>query len=220
MSSRNVSRRAALIAGAAGLATLPFAGSPAFAANTGPKVYLDPGHGGTDSGAVGNGLKEKWLTLAIARITRDQLLKHNYRVRMSRNSDVYPTLPERANDANSWGASIFVSIHINSADNIPTANGFESFRSPYASARTVRLQNQVHSATLNRMRTADASIPDRRMKTAEWYVLLNTNMSAVLTENLFISNVHDANLLKQDSFKQKVGLGHAFGIRRFFGENV
>lgn len=64
-------RRRTLLAAAAGAALTPFLGAQAMAAN--PRIYLDPGHGGTDSGAVGNGLQEKALTLAIALQIRDIL---------------------------------------------------------------------------------------------------------------------------------------------------
>ncbi|WP_158630238.1 N-acetylmuramoyl-L-alanine amidase [Glycomyces terrestris] len=220
MEHRNVSRRGALIAGAAGLLALPFGGAAAQAqdvgVNAGPKVYLDPGHGGTDPGATHYGLQEKWLTLSIARHARDHLLAHGYQVRMSRNSDVYRSLEYRTSDANDWGASVFVSIHINSNG----GTGFESYRSPGASDRTMRLQNEVHWGALNRMRLADSSIENRGKKEAAFYVLVNTRMSAVLTENLFIDTAQDANLLDRDGFREKCGIGHALGIRRFFGENV
>lgn len=70
------------------------------------KLYLDPGHGGNDSGAVGNGLREKDLTLKIARYCRDYL-KANYSgvtIKMSRTGDSTKTLQARTNEANAWGA--------------------------------------------------------------------------------------------------------------------
>src|SRR5690606_13418747 len=79
------------------------------------KVFIDPGHGGSDSGAVGNGLKEKDLTLAIAKEC-EKVLKSEYEgvtVKMSRTGDTYPTLSARTNAANSWNADLFISIHIN-----------------------------------------------------------------------------------------------------------
>src|SRR5688572_10832111 len=115
MSSNPFTRRRALLAAAtgAGVAVAPWAASPAFAAA--PRVYIDPGHGGTDSGAVGNGLQEKTVTLNIALQTRNQLLARypSVLVRMSRTTDITRSLSWRTNDANAWGATIFVSIHIN-----------------------------------------------------------------------------------------------------------
>lgn len=68
------------------------------------KIYIDPGHGGTDTGAVGNGLREKDLTLDIALRIRNILNAEytGHEIRMSRTSDVYPTLTQRTTDANNW----------------------------------------------------------------------------------------------------------------------
>src|SRR5690625_7544462 len=78
------------------------------------KIYIDPGHGGNDPGAVANGLKAKDLVLSIAKHARNYL-QNNYKgvtVRMSRSTDKYLTLTQRANEANRGGADVIVSIHI------------------------------------------------------------------------------------------------------------
>src|SRR5690625_7648935 len=76
------------------------------------KIYIDAGHGGNDPGASGNGLKEKDLTLTIAKKVQ-AILKDYATVRMSRTTDKTLSLTQRTNDANSWGADYFLSIHIN-----------------------------------------------------------------------------------------------------------
>lgn len=83
------------------------------------KLYLDPGHGGSDPGAQGNDLNEKDVTLDIALRLRNILLNdyENVEVRMSRTSDITKSLYERTNEANSWGADFYLSIHINSDNN-------------------------------------------------------------------------------------------------------
>ncbi|MEV4417187.1 N-acetylmuramoyl-L-alanine amidase [Catellatospora sp. NPDC049609] len=204
-------RRRTLLAAAAGVAVAPFAAAPAFAAA--PKVYIDPGHGGTDPGAVANGLQEKTLTLNIALQTRD-ILKANWNVdvRMSRTTDVTRSLTYRTDDANAWGAAIFVSIHINAGG----GTGFESYRYPGVGATTVRLQNLVHTNVLSQMRTV-ASVTDRGQKSANLHVLRESNMPAVLTENLFIDTLANANLLKRADFLTATARGHARGIAAFFG---
>src|SRR5690625_1680462 len=91
------------------------------------KIFLDPGHGGSDPGAIANGLREKDLTLKIARYTRDYL-RSNYEnaiVRMSRTTDKTLSLTQRTNDANRWSADLFVSVHINAHNG--TAYGYEDF---------------------------------------------------------------------------------------------
>src|SRR5690625_1750717 len=76
-------------------------------------IYLDAGHGGSDPGAIGNGLHEKDVTLDIALRTKKELEAAGYTVIMSRTTDKYLSLSERTNHANRVNADIFVSIHIN-----------------------------------------------------------------------------------------------------------
>lgn len=73
------------------------------------KIFIDPGHGGNDPGAVGNGMQEKNLTLSIATQIRDMLVSEyeNAEVRMSRTGDTAVSLTERTNMANNWGLIIF-----------------------------------------------------------------------------------------------------------------
>ncbi|HZM78794.1 MAG TPA: N-acetylmuramoyl-L-alanine amidase [Candidatus Limnocylindrales bacterium] len=208
--SNPVNRRT-LLAAAAGLAAVPLISSQASAAT--PKVYIDPGHGGTDPGAVGNGLQEKDVTLDLAlRLNHILIFVYGFQTRLSRTSDITRSLSFRTSDANAWGANIFVSIHINSGG----GTGFESYRYPTAGSNTVRLHNLVHSRVISAMRTV-AAVTDRGQKTANFFVLRETVMSAVLTENLFIDRAADAALLKRDDFRHAVATGHATGIANFFG---
>ena len=89
------------------------------------KVFIDPGHGDTDPGSVGNGLREKDLTLSIATRIKDILLieYNNVYVKMSRTQDTYPSLNDRTNAANAWGADFYLSIHINAGG----GTGYEDY---------------------------------------------------------------------------------------------
>lgn len=173
------------------------------------KIFLDPGHGGTDPGAVGNGLQEKSLVLTIANLIRDMLLAEyqNVDVRMSRSTDTFVSLTERSRLANQWGADYFVSIHINAGG----GTGFESFVHSSRATRTVQLQNTVHDAIMEQL-----SVTDRGKKSADFAVLRGSSMPAILTENLFIDRVSDANLLKDAAFLRSVARGHVNGIGRAF----
>lgn len=174
------------------------------------KVAVNFGHGGPDSGAVGNGLKEKDLTKAIGkRITK--LLRDNYDVVVKeiRQSQSGGGLTQITNEANNWGADIFVSIHINSGG----STGFESFIfNGNVSSDTKKLQNAIHDAVIKGI-----SVTDRGKKTANFAVLRQTRMPAVLTENMFIDTKADADKLKDSKFLDKVAKGHVNGIANFLG---
>lgn len=172
------------------------------------KIYIDPGHGGTDPGAVGNGLQEKSLTLQIATRVRDLLRNYsNADVRMSRTGDKTVSLAQRTNDANAWGADFFLSIHINAGG----GTGYEDFIYPGLGAPTTTYQNLIHEEILKVV-----DFRDRGKKQANFHVLRETRMPAILTENGFIDTVADANKLKQSSFLQAIAQGHVNGLVRAF----
>lgn len=206
-------RRRMFLAAAAGTALVPAFGSAVYAANQAPKVYIDPGHGGSEPGAVGNGLVEKDLTLDIALQTRD-ILQNGWSVdvRMSRTGDDTVSLDARTSDANSWGAALFVSIHINAGG----GTGYEDFRYPTAGEETARIHGILHDHVLQGMRSV-SSITDRGEKTANFHVLRETVMPAILTENLFIDTAADAGLLADPAFITATAQGHADGIAAALG---
>lgn len=176
-------------------------------------VWLDAGHGGKDSGAAANGIKEKDIVLKIVKKVKS-VLTSNYdgvTVKLTRDSDVFYELIDRARKANAAEADLFVSVHINSAGST-SAEGFETFRYEKVSASSATGQQQkvLHNAIYNRIKKY--GVKDRGERAADLSVLRNTSMSAVLTENLFISNKDEAALLKKDSFLDDVARGHAEGI--------
>ncbi|WP_438860945.1 N-acetylmuramoyl-L-alanine amidase family protein, partial [Bacillus toyonensis] len=178
------------------------------------KLYLDPGHGGTDSGAIGNELLEKELTLDIALRIRAILLNNyeNVAVNMSRETDVFVSLNERTNAANDWQADYFLSIHINSADS-SSANGYEDYIyiGLSDSSQTATIQSILHEEVIK-----TNELFDRGKKKDDFHVLRESNMEALLTENGFITNVTNATKLKDANWRQKVAEGHVNGLARAF----
>jgi N-acetylmuramoyl-L-alanine amidase len=84
-----------------------------------PLVVIDPGHGGHDPGAGQHGLREKQVTLALARAIRDELLAGGgIRVAMTRSDDRFLALGERSAIARKLGADLFLSVHADSAENV------------------------------------------------------------------------------------------------------
>lgn len=173
------------------------------------KIFIDPGHGGSDSGAVGNGLQEKNITLMIAQQIRN-ILQNEYEgveIRMSRNGDSTVSLAARTNAANNWNADFFLSIHVNAGG----GTGFESYIFPGVGAPTSTYQNEIHEEVI-----AETRFNNRGKKSANFHVLRETIMPALLTENGFIDTAIDANQLKDSNFITKIARGHVNGLESAF----
>lgn len=182
------------------------------------KICIDPGHNssGADTGAQGNGLFEQTLNLDIALRLRTLLLNNGFEVVTTRDEDfvngphatVNESLKTRCDIANSSGADLFVSIHVNAGG----GTGTEIYALP--GGRAVVAAQRV----LERLVYA-CNWPNRGVKTdRELYVLVHTDMPAIITENGFIDS-GDANKLANGSFRQVIAEAHAKGICDFFGVN-
>ncbi len=184
------------------------------------KIWIDAGHGGHDSGAVGNGLQEKNIVVEIAR-QLNRILSTEYenvQTDMSRMDDTFVELAERARRANAWGADAFISIHCNSGG----GRGFESYRHTNANAGDNALQYALHTnlaAFYRRHGTVD-----RGKKAANFAVLRLTNMPSVLTENLFMDNVeikkfNDLDFLIGAARAHAEGAAQYFNLKKISGAN-
>ncbi|AZK46701.1 N-acetylmuramoyl-L-alanine amidase [Paenibacillus lentus] len=175
-------------------------------------VWIDAGHGGKDPGAVGNGLKEKDITLRISLAMKQQLEAQyaDVKVLLTRTTDADVTLKERTNKANQAGANILISVHCNAGGG---AGGFESFRYTSASAASKSLQDVLHNAIMTELKPYN--VTDRGQKTKNLHMLRESKMPAVLTENLFIDVANDASKLKQQEVIEAIVKGHVNGIAQF-----
>lgn len=153
------------------------------------KIFIDPGHGAHDPGAVGKHSKEKDNVLKVGLRLKALLESAGHTVKMSRSTDVFIGLSERARMANNWGADYFISLHNNSATS--NASGFETFifNGP-VSAATSKLQASIHKAIASKI-----GIRDRGQKRQNLAVLRESAMPAVLIEYAFISNADDESIL-------------------------
>ena len=154
------------------------------------KVFIDPGHGGTDPGASGNGLYEKEVVLSISKKVRNILISKGFEVELSRSKDQYVSLSDRAAQANALDADLFVSIHCNSATS-SSANGTECYTYPTANTSTKSLSKNMASALASKL-----GLTNRGHKEANFAVLRLSNMPAILIETAFINNANDASKLK------------------------
>lgn len=180
------------------------------------KVFWDKGHGGSDPGAVGNGLNEKDITYLIVEHAMWYLNEHytGFVQNQSRSGDETLSLNQRTNEANRWGADLLVSVHVNAGG----GKGFETFiYNGNAGSSTIAFQNVLHTEVLAAMRK-HGSITDRGKKRANFHMLRESSMIAVLSENLFIDTKSDADKLKdKDGFLKDVGHAHARAVAKFLG---
>lgn len=167
----------------------------------GQVICLDPGHGGSDPGAVGHGRHEADINLSVCNKLKTLLQRAGYTVRMTRTSDSYVSLSGRTSYANSIGADRFISIHCNAFNK--SANGTETFCYTRGSSNSYRLRDAVHPGLVAALGTTD-----RGTKTANFYVIKHTNMPAILCELAFIDHSGDSAKLGsnwyQDRCAQKI----------------
>lgn len=159
-------------------------------------VVIDIGHGGSDSGAVANGLKEKEVNFNQG-MALYQLLEAdpNIKVYMTREADVYPSLEFRSTLANEIQADLFVSIHNNSAS--ANVQGAETLYYPSATdTRGKQIAQLVQDSLVK-----DSGMVNRGIKArSDLRVLNSTNMPAILIETGFLTNLSDASRINTSNF--------------------
>lgn len=193
-------------------------------------VVLDPGHGGKDRGARGpRGLEEMVVTLDIARRVRTLLAGAGYKVSLTRESDQYISLEDRAERARQLRAHVFVSIHLNSADSA-SADGPETYvlaapGSPSTASdssappeRTVYPGNQHDGANMILGYYLQQSIvkatanEDRGIRQARFVVLKRAPCPAALVECTFVSQRGEEQRLRAGAYRQTIAEGIARGL--------
>ncbi|WP_297639790.1 N-acetylmuramoyl-L-alanine amidase, partial [uncultured Clostridium sp.] len=177
------------------------------------KVFLDPGHGGADNGAAGNGLLEDELTLQISLKLRDKLKEKGIEVKMSRESDVYVGLGERAEIANAYGADLFLSPHINSFTS-SSAKGIETYY------HTDKSTHRPLSSNIQENAIKETGAANRGVKTANFAVLRESSMPSALFESGFISNPEEAAKLRTSEYQNKLATALADGVERYLKDNI
>jgi N-acetylmuramoyl-L-alanine amidase len=194
-----------------------------------PTVILDPGHGGKDDGASGNGLVEKNLSLDVALRVEKILKPFNFPVVLTRRDDTFIPLEERAMIANRIENAIFVSIHFNHAkDRVST--GVETF---YAPAKVppddmwtwAGFFNKPDAPPLDNGETLAGFIQaslvmrtdavNRGIKSRELYVVRHTRCPAVLVEGGFINNPLEAQMISNGEYRERLASAIAEGIMSY-----
>jgi len=193
-------------------------------------IMLDPGHGGKDTGAMGpQKLYESRVTLDIARRTKKLLEGRKIKVRLTRKGDSTLTRAERSQLARKYKASLFISIHVNFAENrnaggmetyIVAGQGFPSTAgngqdSKSTAGNTFDTSNIQLAYCVHRMALDHTGATDRGIRHARFDVLADAPCPAILFECGFASNpVDEINLLKKE-YRQTVAEGITRGIKTF-----
>ncbi|MCP3740139.1 N-acetylmuramoyl-L-alanine amidase [Rossellomorea sp. BNER] len=180
-------------------------------------IVLDPGHGGKDPGAVGNGLREADVTLSVSKITKSKLKQMGYDVHLTRTEDIYLALNERTEIAYNLSPGVFVSLHMNSYSD-PHVNGTESYST--TAARSLTPKEKTDSAMLAsfiQSRLVEAlETNDRGTKQNDFYVIDKNYTRSVLIEMGFISNPDDATIFKTAEGQDRTATAIAQGINDFY----
>lgn len=175
------------------------------------KVVIDAGHGGTDPGAVVDGLREADLNLAIAAKLHYPLTHvYGYEVLFTRTTDDQVALHQRPTMSNKAAADIFVSIHCNSHHK-PGPNGYEVHvweKTETAVDLALPILHQLDNGTL--------TLTNRGLKKSNFYVLRTTAMPAVLIECGFLSTNEDRRRLVDRAVQYELANYLARGIRDYF----
>ena len=223
-----------LALGAAVAALVP----PAQAA-TGIIIAIDPGHGGSDSGAVANGLREKDLTLEVSLALKEELESYDgVTVVMTRSTDVRPSenlsedLSSRVQTAAAARADALVSIHFNSGS--PLARGAEVW---YGNSSSYNYATHTKGRQLSsniQEELTDLGLADRGIKTrdnpyynypdgstGDYYAIIRQareeNMPGIIVEHAFLTSSSDAQLLRDPAFVRSLGVADATGIAQTYG---
>ncbi|SHH63388.1 N-acetylmuramoyl-L-alanine amidase [Clostridium grantii] len=170
------------------------------------KIFIDSGHGGSDPGAVGNGLREKDITLAISLKQRDLFQKLGHQVKLSRASDQTVSLGARTSAANAWGADVFISNHINAGG----GEGEEVWCSIYGGKGreyATRVENNLSNIFKSR------GVKTKRGRNGDYFhVIKASHMPAILNEFGFIDSIKDAGKLKDYSVLERCAEAVVYGV--------
>lgn len=175
-----------------------------------PVIVLDPGHGGSDPGALGpSGLKESDVVLDVCKRIPSYLHGHN--IIFTRTTDKTTSLVERSNTANWKKADIFVSVHCN-AHTTTQAHGTETYCYKFGG------EGERLATLIQGQMVILAGLHNRGVKEKNLHVLRETGMPAALVELAFISNPKEEALLRRTDFKNQCARAIANGIEEYFGQ--
>jgi N-acetylmuramoyl-L-alanine amidase CwlD len=174
-------------------------------------VTVDPGHGGTDHGAIGTkGTREKDVTLAIATRLSRIMATNGMSVQMTRMKDLEILLRPRVEMANRNDSDVFISIHANSFGSMKGVAGIETY---YFTDESYNLAKSVHKHLVRTLKQ-----PDRGVRKNNFYVVHHTKMPSALIEIGYLSNPQEEAKLKDPVYQEQAAQAIYRGVREFLEE--
>ncbi|NQM93032.1 cell wall hydrolase [Streptococcus suis] len=194
-------------------------------------VYIDPGHGGRDSGASYGGVHEKNLALSVSNKLRENLLKYGINVLMTRTGDYDVDFKtERSRMTNASNADLFISIHFNATGaGVSNSSGIETYWYQYNPEYQPKINKEMHN---NPTRLAESEIlankvqesliketgaVNRGVRRETFAVLRETAIPAILVELGFMDNPSELQVIKQDSYHTRLAKALAQGVMNWYG---
>jgi N-acetylmuramoyl-L-alanine amidase len=177
------------------------------------KIFIGVGHGGTDSGAVANGLKEKDLNLAIAKACAEVLEEHGITVGMSRKKDESDPLNEEIKECNKFAPDYAIDIHNNAGG----GDGVEAYYHHGGGKGKVLAEN-VLSEIVSIGQNSRGAKTRKNSKGKDYYGFIrDTDCPAVIVECAFIDNKKDIKIIDTAAEQKKMGVAIAKGILKTLG---
>ena len=173
-----------------------------------PKVFIGVGHGGSDPGAVTNGVKEKDLNLSIALACRDELVRHGISVKMSREKDESDPLSEEIRECNAFAPDLAVDIHNNAGG----GDGAEVFYH-YGGGKSKTLAENILAEIVKVGQNSRGAKTKLNASGKDYYGFIReTSCPAVIVECAFVDNAKDLQILATERDKKLMGVAIAKGI--------
>ena len=172
------------------------------------KVFIDPGHGGNDPGAVAFGLIERDINLVTSFATKEVLERHGVEVKMSRyNNTAYVELSDRCKMANDWGADLFVSEHQNAGG----GDRGEVIHSIYFGVGNTLADNVA--TELKIIGQTQVKNYSKQGRNGDYYAIIrDTDMPALISEGAFLDHDLDNDIIDTIEEQKIMGVAIAKGI--------
>ncbi|MEE1046102.1 MAG: N-acetylmuramoyl-L-alanine amidase [Clostridia bacterium] len=177
------------------------------------KVFIGVGHGGADSGAVANGLKEKDLNLAIAKALSDELVRHGVSVKMSRTKDENDALTDEIKECKAFNPDLALDIHNNAGG----GDGAEVFHH-YGGGTGKTLANNILAEVVKIGQNSRGAKIKKNAQGKDYFGFIReTSCPAVIVECAFLDNKTDIKIIDTSAEQKAMGVAIAKGVLKTLG---